>query len=81
MMIGAYCKLRGEPDGPVLIYGFLDRERTSPDVVYRLNEQGYIVRSAPQRQLTMAEMGALDEESERTAKGYREANNLDLVVK
>lgn len=75
-----FCSLRPMVGEPPMIYGFLDRERNTPDMVYCLNEQGYIVRSAPQRSLTMSEMSALDEEAERCAKGYREENKLNLVV-
>lgn len=79
-MKGIHCSLQPVVGEPPMIYGYLDRERTSPDMVYCLSEQGYIVRSAPQRSLTMAEMTALDEEAERCAKGYREENKLNLVA-
>lgn len=74
------CVLRPVVGEPPMIYGYLDRESRSPDMVYCLNEQGYIVRGNQQRFRTMGETAALDAEAERCAKEFRNANAINLVV-
>lgn len=72
-MRGVHCTLRPVVGEPPMIYGYRDRAFWSPDIVYCLNEQGHIMRSAPQRYMTMAEMAAMDEAAEQCAKAYRVA--------
>lgn len=74
------CNLRPVVGGPMLIYGYVDREHTSPDMVYMLNDQGFIMRGNQQRPMSVKQVVAMDADAERCAEGYREEHKLALLV-